>query len=89
MIFLIKHIQQNKKQELFLNIFSVLIIFVACLGLFGLATYTAEQRTKEIGIRKVLGCKCIAGNTNAFKRIFKIGVDSITHCISCCMVGNE
>jgi len=38
-----------------LNIFSVLTIFVACLGLFGLATYTAEQRTKEIGIRKVLG----------------------------------
>jgi putative ABC transport system permease protein len=38
-----------------LNIFSILTIFVACLGLFGLATYTAEQRTKEIGIRKVLG----------------------------------
>jgi putative ABC transport system permease protein len=38
-----------------LNLFSLLIIFVACLGLFGLATYTAEQRTKEIGIRKVLG----------------------------------
>ncbi len=40
-----------------LNVFSVLIIFVACLGLFGLATYTAEQRTKEIGIRKVLGAR--------------------------------
>ena len=38
-----------------LNIFAVLTIFVACLGLFGLATYTAEQRSKEIGIRKVLG----------------------------------
>ncbi|MEO8822194.1 MAG: ABC transporter permease [Ginsengibacter sp.] len=38
-----------------LNIFALLTIFVACLGLFGLATYTAEQRTKEIGIRKVLG----------------------------------
>ena len=48
------HISDKKMGEIF-SIFSILAIFVACLGLFGLATYTAEQKTKEIGVRKILG----------------------------------
>ncbi|SDB48815.1 putative ABC transport system permease protein [Flavobacteriaceae bacterium MAR_2010_188] len=46
--------QERRVGEVALT-FSVLAVLIACLGLFGLATYIAEQRKKEIGIRKVLG----------------------------------
>ncbi|MEO6538788.1 MAG: FtsX-like permease family protein, partial [Ferruginibacter sp.] len=47
--------QADRRMGAVFSLFTLLSIFVACLGLFGLATYTAEKRTKEIGIRKVLG----------------------------------
>ncbi|GAA0881249.1 ABC transporter permease [Algoriphagus jejuensis] len=46
---------QESRMGSFLTLLALLTIFVACLGLFGLVTYTAEQRFKEIGVRKVLG----------------------------------
>ena len=44
----------KSKQTIFIGM-AILAILIACLGLFGLATYAAEQRIREIGIRKVLG----------------------------------
>ncbi len=49
--------------------FSLLAVIIACLGLFGLATYMAEQRTKEIGVRKVLGAS-VAGIVSMLSKDF-------------------
>lgn len=48
-------LQKEKVLGKAIGFFTALAIFISCLGLYGLSAYTAEQRTKEIGIRKVLG----------------------------------
>lgn len=47
--------EEDQKRGLILAVFAILTIIIAILGLYGLSSYTVEQRTKEIGIRKVLG----------------------------------
>ena len=51
------------------RVFAVLAIIISCLGLFGLAAYTAERRTREIGIRKVLGAS-VTGITHLLSKEF-------------------
>ncbi|MES2456161.1 MAG: ABC transporter permease [Bacteroidota bacterium] len=48
-------VEHEQMLSILSNLFAGLCIFVSCLGLFGLSAFSAEQRTKEIGIRKVLG----------------------------------
>jgi putative ABC transport system permease protein len=67
----------EKRLSQIFSYFSILAIFIACLGLFGMAAYSVEQRTKEIGIRKIIG----ASRTNLllllnkdFARLFVFSV---------------
>lgn len=66
--------EAEQKTGTILNIFAILTILVACLGLFGLATYTAQQRAKEIGIRKVLGASVSQVTTMLSKEFVKLVV---------------
>ncbi|MEO9965804.1 MAG: ABC transporter permease [Reichenbachiella sp.] len=63
-----KHYEADQKRGEIFAIFSILTIAIACLGLFGLASYTAEARRKEIGIRKVVGA-------NIFTIVFMMSKD--------------
>jgi len=55
--------KSEERTEMLINIFAVIAIFISCLGLLGLAAYTAQVRTREIGVRKVLGAN-VAGIIN-------------------------
>jgi putative ABC transport system permease protein len=52
------YVEDERRQTLLIWV-ALATIFIACLGLFGLATYSAEQRVKEIGVRKVLGASMV------------------------------
>ncbi|SRR5579871_584537 len=52
--------KSETRTGLLYNVFAAIAIFISCLGLFGLASYTAQVRTREIGVRKVLGAS-VAG----------------------------
>ena len=60
-----------KFQKLFSN-FTFIAILIACLGLFGLSAYNAQQRTKEIGIRKILGASVLGVTQLLSKEFLKL-----------------
>lgn len=64
--------REDQRLSQFFTIMSGIAIFVACLGLLGLAAFTAEQRTKEIGIRKVMGASVGSINSLLSKDFMKL-----------------
>jgi putative ABC transport system permease protein len=54
-----KLFEPEKRTGQILSVFSILAIFISCLGLFGLISYSTSQRTKEIGIRKTMGASIL------------------------------
>lgn len=65
-----QYVQENTLKKV-VNSFTVIAILICCLGLFGLAMFTAEQRTKEIGVRKVLGASVFSITTLLSKEFLK------------------
>jgi putative ABC transport system permease protein len=72
--------EEQRMGKLF-TVMSCIAIFVACLGLLGLASFTAEQRTREIGIRKVMGAS-VASITSLLSREFMILV-AVAFVVAC------
>ena len=71
--FLDEEVQRQYETEIvtanIINSFTLIAVLISCLGLFGLAAFSAEQRSKEVGIRKVLGAS-VAGVTRLLSRDF-------------------
>lgn len=68
--------ENEKRQGTLAGLFAGLTIFISCLGLFGLATYMAENRIKEIGIRKTLGASVTSITTLLSKDFVKLVIIS-------------
>ncbi len=69
--------QEEKRIGTLAALFAGLTIFISCLGLFGLATYMAENRIKEIGVRKVLGASVMSITSLLSKDFLKLVIISL------------
>lgn len=70
---------EDQRSQTILSWIAIASVFIACLGLFGLATYSAEQRLKEIGMRKVLGATVVSLMALLSKDFVKLVL------VACCM----
>jgi putative ABC transport system permease protein len=73
----LKQYEKEAKWKQIITFSAILIMFISCIGLFGLATLSAEKRTKEIGIRKVLGASATVIVTMLTKDFLKLVLISV------------
>jgi putative ABC transport system permease protein len=69
--------EEENRMAAVLNIFTIMALVIACLGLFGLAAFSAEQRLKELGIRKVLGARVyelVTLFSSEFTKLFLVAI---------------
>jgi len=76
-----KKFDGQKRTGRLVGLFTLLTIFISCLGLFGLASYMAENRVKEIGVRKVLGASVRSITTLLSKDFLKLVVIAIVFAV--------
>jgi putative ABC transport system permease protein len=69
--------QADQRVDKIMSVFTGITIFIACMGLFGLVTFIAEQKVKEIGIRKVLGANVFSITSLLSKDFIKLVLISI------------
>ena len=72
-----KNYQAENRLSSIVSYFTIIAIFISCLGLLGLAIFSAEQRTKEIGIRKVLGASVMSIVTLLSRDFLKLVIISV------------
>ncbi len=72
-----KNYEREERTSSIIVAFTIVAIFIACLGLFGLASFTAEQRKKEVGVRKVLGASVTSVTALLSKDFLKLVVLAI------------
>ncbi len=80
--------ENEQRQGTLSALFAGLTIFISCLGLFGLATYMAENRIKEIGVRKVLGASVTGITTLLSKDFVKLVNRIICNSSAISLLGN-
>ena len=71
---------QEQNTSWLINAAMIITIFISCMGLFGLGMFTAQKRTKEIGIRKILGASIADITMMLSKDFVKLVFNGIGHC---------